>query len=143
MTNSDLSDIDIEVLLFGKWRFNTSQEKISIEFKTDMTYEQIRVQTFISSKPKELLTGNKFNGVWYINDKVLYLNLKTIPKSPFNLQIPLFFKIYLGDIIATFSSLFLNEKYEILKINSSKFVIKNGEESMIATKITNHKIPNF
>ncbi|RAM51845.1 MAG: hypothetical protein C6Y22_09450, partial [Hapalosiphonaceae cyanobacterium JJU2] len=72
MSNSELSDIDIEVLLFGKWRFDTSKEKISIEFKSDMTYEQIRVQTFISTKPVELLTGNKFNGVWFINDKILY-----------------------------------------------------------------------
>ncbi|TBR56827.1 hypothetical protein B4U84_27815 [Westiellopsis prolifica IICB1] len=143
MSNSELSDIDIEVLLFGKWRFDTSKEKISIEFKSDMTYEQIRVQTFISTKPVELLTGNKFNGVWFINDKILYLNLKSIPKSPLNLQIPLFFKVSLGDLIATFSSLFVNEKYQVIKINSSKFQIKDGEESIIGTKIINHKIPNL
>ncbi|BAZ70590.1 MAG: hypothetical protein KME28_09805 [Pelatocladus maniniholoensis HA4357-MV3] len=143
MSNSDLCDIDIEVLLFGKWRFDTSKEKISVEFKTDMTYEQIRVQTFISSKPKELLTGNKFNGVWYINDRVLYLNLKSIPKSPFNLQIPLFFKVSFGDILATFGSLFITEKYEVIQINNSKFVIKDGEESIIGTKIINHRAVNL
>ena len=33
MNNMNLSDTEIEILLFGKWRFNTNWEKISIEFK--------------------------------------------------------------------------------------------------------------
>ncbi|MEA5603224.1 hypothetical protein [Nostoc sp. UHCC 0252] len=61
--NSMHSDIEIEILLLGKWRFNTDSEKITIEFKDDMTYEQTRIQTLLFSKPKELLTGNKFTGV--------------------------------------------------------------------------------
>jgi hypothetical protein len=60
MNNMNLSDTEIEILLFGKWRFNTNWEKISIEFKDDMTYEQTRIQTFLLSKPSELITGNKF-----------------------------------------------------------------------------------
>ncbi|MBR8837978.1 MAG: hypothetical protein DSM106950_29255 [Stigonema ocellatum SAG 48.90 = DSM 106950] len=46
MSNSNLSGIEIEILLFGKWRFDTSWEKITIQFKDDMTYEQTRIQTF-------------------------------------------------------------------------------------------------
>ncbi|MBE8992327.1 hypothetical protein [Nostoc sp. LEGE 12450] len=45
-----LSDTEIEILLSGKWRFNTDWEKNSIKFKDDMTYEQTRIQTFLLSK---------------------------------------------------------------------------------------------
>ncbi|MEH2195011.1 MAG: hypothetical protein V7K98_20550 [Nostoc sp.] len=136
MDNINLSDIEIEVLLFGKWRFDTAWEKISIIFKDDMTYEQTRVQTFILHKPKELITGNKFNGVWYVTDRKLHLNIKSIPKSFLNLQIPLAFKISVADIVATLGSLFTAEKYEVVKINSSKFLLKDGEQSIIGTKIS-------
>ncbi|MEH2348463.1 MAG: hypothetical protein V7K55_10730 [Nostoc sp.] len=136
MDNINLSDIEIEVLLFGKWRFDTAWEKISIIFKDDMTYEQTRVQTFFLYKPKELITGNKFNGVWYVTDRKLHLNIKSIPKSFLNLQIPLAFKISIADIVATVGSLFTAEKYEIVKINSSKFLLKDGEQSIIGTKIS-------
>lgn len=44
MNKSKHSDIEIEILLLGKWRFGTSSEKIMIEFKDDMTYRQTRVQ---------------------------------------------------------------------------------------------------
>ncbi|AVH66614.1 hypothetical protein CDG77_26700 [Nostoc sp. 'Peltigera membranacea cyanobiont' 213] len=135
MDNINLSDIEIEVLLFGKWRFDTAWEKISIIFKDDMTYEQTRVQTFILYKPKELITGNKFNGVWYVTDRKLHLNIKSIPKSFLNLEIPLAFKISVADIVATLGSLFTAEKYEVAKINSSKFLLKDGEQSIIGTKI--------
>lgn len=59
MNNMNLSDTEIEILLFGKWRFNTNWEKISIEFKDNMTYEQTRIQTFLLSKTSEFITGNK------------------------------------------------------------------------------------
>jgi hypothetical protein len=135
MSNNNLSDIEIEILLFGKWRFDTSWEKITILFKDDMTYEQTRIQTFILSKPKELLVGNKFTGVWYVSGRKLHLNLKTVPKSFFNLKIPLVFNISIADMVTSLSSIFVTEKYEIIKINSSKFLIMDKEQSIIGTKI--------
>ena len=69
MNNSNLSDIEIEKLLFGKWRYDTRWEKISIEFKDNMTYEQTRIQTFILDKPREFITGNKFTGVWHVSER--------------------------------------------------------------------------
>ncbi|MBW4629705.1 MAG: hypothetical protein KME49_30390 [Brasilonema octagenarum HA4186-MV1] len=135
MNNSKHSDVEIEILLLGKWRFNTSSEKVTIEFKDDMTYEQTKIQTFLFSKPKELLTGNKFTGVWYVNQKKLYLNVRSMPKSYLNLRIPLAFKIYIADIVATLGSVFMPEIYEIMRINSSKFLIMDKEESIIGTKI--------
>ncbi len=136
MSNSKHSDVEIEILLLGKWRFDTYSEKITIEFKDDMTYEQTRVQMLLFSKPKELVTGNKFTGVWYVTQKKLYLNVRTMPKSFFNLKIPLAFKISLADIIATFGSVFIPESYEVIRINSSKFFIKDKEQSIIGTKLT-------
>ncbi len=135
MSNSNLSDIDIEILLFGKWRFDTSWEKITIQFKDDMTYEQTRIQTFILLKPKELITGNKFAGVWYVSERRLHLNVKTVSKSLLNLHIPLVFKVSIADMIASLGSMFLTEKYEVIKINSSKFIIMDKEQSIIGTKI--------
>ncbi|MEH1937172.1 MAG: hypothetical protein V7L14_26405 [Nostoc sp.] len=137
MSNSKHSDIEIEILLLGKWRFNTSSEKITIEFKDDMTYEQTRVQTLLFSKPKELITGNKFTGVWYVSQKKLHLNVKSMPKSFLNLKIPLAFKISIADMIATLGSVFMAENYEVIRINSSKFLIKDKEESIIGTKLNN------
>lgn len=137
MSNNNLSDIDIEILFFGKWRFNTSWEKITILFKDDMTYEETIIQTFIYSKPKELIAGNKFTGVWYVNDSNLHLIVKTMPKSFFNFKIPLFLKLPVADTVASLSSMFGTDKYEIMKINSSKFLIKDKEkeQSIIGTKI--------
>ncbi|MGJ5631999.1 hypothetical protein [Nostoc sp. CALU 1950] len=137
MSNSKHSDVEIEILLLGKWRFDTYSEKITIEFKDDMTYEQNRVQMLLFSKPKELITGNKFTGVWYVTQKKLHLNVKTMPKSFFNLKIPLAFKISLADMIATLSSIFMPESYDVIRINSSKFLIKDKEQSIIGTKINN------
>lgn len=137
MTTSKHSDIEIEILLLGKWRFDTSSEKITIEFRDDMTYEQTRVQTLLFSKPKELITGNKFTGVWYISQKKLHLNVRTMPKSFFNFKVPLAFKISLADIVATLGSLFIPENYDVIRINSSKFLIKDKEESIIGTKLNN------
>ncbi len=137
MSNLNLSDTDIEILLFGKWRFDKSGEKVSILFKDDMTYEQTIIQTFLFSKPKELLTGNKFNGTWYVSGKKLNLNIRSIPKSFFNLQIPLFFKISIADMIASVGSIFVTQNYEIVEINSSKFLMKDVDQSIIGTKI-NH-----
>ncbi|MDZ8258889.1 MAG: hypothetical protein RMY63_10775 [Nostoc sp. ChiQUE01b] len=131
------SDIEIEILLLGKWRFNTYSEKITVEFKDDMTYEQTRVQILLFSKPKELITGNKFTGVWYVSQKKLYLSVKTMPKSFLNLNIPLFFQISIADIVATIGSIFTTESYEVIIINSSKFLIKDKDESIIGTKINN------
>ncbi|BAY77870.1 hypothetical protein NIES25_43400 [Nostoc linckia NIES-25] len=133
------SDIEIEILLLGKWRFNTDSERITIEFKDDMTYEQTKIQTLLFSKPKELMTGNKFTGVWYVNRKILYLHVKNLPKSFLNLRIPLAFKISLADIIATLGSVFMTENYEVLKINSSKFLIKDKEQLIVGTKINTRK----
>lgn len=141
MSNSKHSDIEIEILLLGKWRFDTSSEKITIEFKDDMTYEQTRVQILLFSKPKELITGNKFSGVWYVSQKKLYLNLKNMPKSFLNLRIPLAFKISIADMVATLGSVFMAESYEVIRINSSKFLLKDKEESIIGTKI--NKNPTF
>ncbi|MBU7585500.1 MAG: hypothetical protein KAF91_21865 [Nostoc sp. TH1S01] len=137
------SDIEIEILLLGKWRFNTDSEKITIVFKDDMTYEQTRIQTLLFFKPKELITGNKFTGVWYVNKKILYLNVKNLPKSFLNLRIPLAFKISFADIIATLGSVFITENYEVLRINSSKFLIKDKEQSIIGTKISNRSTGNL
>jgi hypothetical protein len=135
MTNSKHTDIEIEILLLGKWRFDTSSEKITIEFKDDMTYEQTRVQMLLFSKPKELLTGNKFTGVWYVREKKLHLNLRSMPKSFFNFRIPLAFKISMADIVATLNSILIPENYEVIKINDSKFLIKDQEELIIGTKL--------
>jgi hypothetical protein len=142
MSSSNLSDIDIEILLFGKWRFDRSWEKITILFKDDMTYEQTRIQTFLFSKPREVLTGNKFTGVWYVSDKTLYLKLKTMPKSLLNLDIPLLPKISIADAIATLSSVFASEKYQVIEIDSSKFIIKDEEHLMDGRKIKTYSVPN-
>ncbi|BAZ23312.1 hypothetical protein NIES4073_42000 [Kalymmatonema gypsitolerans NIES-4073] len=135
MNNSKHSDIEIELLLFGKWRYDRSGEKITIEFKDDMTYEQTTIQTLIFSKPKELIIGNKFIGVWYVSNKQLYLNIKNVPKSIFNLEIPLAFKVPLADMVASLGSVFMPEKYEVMRINSSKFLIMDKEQTIIGTKI--------
>ncbi|MDZ7967466.1 MAG: hypothetical protein RM368_21350 [Nostoc sp. DedSLP03] len=137
MNTSKHSDLEIEILLLGKWRFNTGSEKITIEFKDDMTYEQTRIQTLLLSKPKELLTGNKFTGVWYVSQKKLYLNVKTMPKSFFNFKVPLVFKISIADMVATLGSVFVAEMYEVIRINSSNFLIKDKEQSILGTKINN------
>jgi hypothetical protein len=134
MTNSNLTDIDIEILLIGKWRFNTAWEKISIEFKDDMTYRQTKIQTFILSKPKEIITGNKFMGVWHVSERKLHLNVKNVPQSIFNLQIPILNKVSVADMIAILGSLFLTEKYEIVKINSSKFLIMDADTAIVGAK---------
>ncbi|MFK0732532.1 MAG: hypothetical protein ACFKPT_21150 [Gloeotrichia echinulata GP01] len=135
MNNSKHSDIEIEILLLGKWRFDTSSEKITIEFKDDMTYEQTRVQMLLFSKTKELITGNKFTGVWYVRQKKLHLNVRSMPKSFFNLKVPLALKISIADMVATLGSVFMPENYEVMRINSSKFLISDQEQSIIGTKI--------
>ena len=131
------SDIEIEVLLFGKWRFNTDWEKNFIEFKQDMTYEQTKIQTFILYKPSELITGNKFTGVWYVNDAGLYLIPKNVSKSFFNFQLPLLPRVYLADIITSIASIFMTKKYEVLEINGSRFLIKDVDKSLIGIKVSN------
>lgn len=131
-----LSDIEIEVLLLGKWRFNTNWEKIFIEFKQDMTYEQTKIQTFILSKPTELITGNKFTGVGYVNDARLYLIPKTVSKSFFNFQLPLLPRVYLADIITSIASLFITKKYEFVEINGSRFIINDVDKSFIGIKVS-------
>ncbi|MEH1817591.1 MAG: hypothetical protein V7L31_00585 [Nostoc sp.] len=141
MDNSRHSDIEIEILLLGKWRFDTSSEKITIEFRDDMTYEQTRVQILLFSRPKEIITGNKFTGVWYVSQKKLYLNVRAMPSSFFNFRIPLAFKISLADIAATLASVFIPEHYDVIRINSSKFFIKDKEQSIIGTKLNNTRKP--
>ncbi|MEH1824931.1 MAG: hypothetical protein V7L22_06120 [Nostoc sp.] len=142
MDNSKHSDIEIEILLLGKWRFDTSSEKITVEFRDDMTYEQTRVQILLFSKPKELITGNKFTGVWYVSQKKLHLNVRTMPRSFFNFKIPLAFKISLADIAATLASVFIPENYDVIRINNSKFFIKDKEQSIIGTKLNNNNNNN-
>ena len=137
MNTMNLSDTEIEILLFGKWRFNTDWEKFSIELKDDMTYEQTRIQTFFLFKPKEYITGNKFTGVWHVNDRKLCLIVKTVPKSLLNLQLSILLKVSLADIIASFVSLFITENYEIVTINNSEFIIKDDKQSIIGKKIIN------
>lgn len=133
--NMNLSDTEIEILLFGKWRFNTNWEKISIEFKDNMTYEQTRIQTFLLSKPSELITGNKFTGVWYVNDRRLCLIVKTVPKSFFNLQLLILSKIDLADMIASIYSIFTTENYKVIEINRLKFIINYKNQIITGIKI--------
>ncbi len=135
INNSNLSDIEIENLLFGKWRYDTRWEKISIVFKDNMTYEQTRIQTFILDKPREFITGNKFTGVWHVSERKLCFNVKTVPKSLFNFPIPLLSRVSVADMAARFGSVFRTEKYEVIKIDSSKFLMMDGDESIIGTKI--------
>ncbi|AUT02768.1 hypothetical protein CLI64_21520 [Nostoc sp. CENA543] len=135
MDSSKHSDIEIEVLLIGKWRFNTSLEKVTIEFKDDMTYEEIKIQTSLFYKAQELITGNKFTGVWYVTNKKLHLNVKAMPKSVLNFKIPLAFKISIADAIASINSVFTPEIYDVMRINNSQFLIKYQDESIIGAKI--------
>jgi hypothetical protein len=135
MNNISISDKELEILLRGKWRFDTDWEKIFIEFKDDMTYEQTKIQTFFLSKPKEFITGNKFTGVWHVNDRKLCLIVKTVPKCLLNLQVSLLTEVSTVDIIASFSSLFIIENYKIIKINSNKFLIIYEGKSIVGTKI--------
>ncbi|BAZ54031.1 hypothetical protein NIES4103_67160 [Nostoc sp. NIES-4103] len=135
MSNISLSDKEIENLLCGKWRFNTDWEKFYIEFKDDMTYEQTRIQTFILSKPRELITGNKFTGVWHVDERTLCLMVKSIPKFIFNLDLPKLSKNYILNKVVSVGSSLLNEKYEIWEINNYEFFIKYNSELFIGTKI--------
>ncbi|MEH2001248.1 MAG: hypothetical protein V7L00_21285 [Nostoc sp.] len=135
MNNMNLSDTEIEILLFGKWRFNTDWEKIYIEFKNDMTYEQTRIQTFLLSKPSEFITGNKFTGVWHVNDKRLCLIVKTVPKSFFNLRLLILSKVDLADMIASIFSIFITETYEVLEINKLNFIISDKNQRIAGIKI--------
>ena len=135
MNNMNLSDTEIEILLFGKWRFNTNWEKVSIEFKDNMTYEQTRIQTFILSKPSEFITGNKFTGVWHVNDRRLCLIVKTVPKSFFNLRLLILSKVDLADMIASIYSIFIIENYEVIEINRSEFIISNNNQRITGKKI--------
>ena len=135
MNNMNLSDTEIEILLFGKWRFNTDWEKISIEFKDDMTYEQTRIQTFLLSKPSEFITGNKFTGVWHVNDRRLCLILKTVPKSFFNLRLLILSKVDLADMIASVCSIFITVTYEFIEINKLKFIINHKNQIIAGSKI--------
>ena len=135
MNNRSLSDREIEMLLVGKWRYNTDKEKVFLEFKDDLTYEQTRIQTFFLSKPKEYITGNKFTGVWHVNDRKLSLILKSLPKSIFNLHLSKLFKFTLADMVASFNSLLFIENYKIVTINNSKFRIMGENESIVVTKV--------
>ncbi|MBN3876515.1 MAG: hypothetical protein HWQ42_08820 [Nostoc sp. JL23] len=131
----NLSDTEIEILLLGKWRFNTNWEKNSIEFKDNMTYEQTRIQTFLLSKPREFITGNKFTGVWHVNDKRLCLIVKTVPKSFFNLQILILSRVNLADMIASIYSIFVTENYEVIEIDKLKFLISDKNHRIAGIKI--------
>ncbi|MEH1805776.1 hypothetical protein [Nostoc sp.] len=135
MDNMNLSDTEIEILLFGKWRFNTNWEKIFIEFKDNMTYEQTRIQTFLLSKPREFITGNKFTGVWHVNDRRLCLIVKTVPKSFFNLQILILSRVNLADMIASIYSIFVTENYEVIEIDKLKFLISDKNHRIAGIKI--------
>ncbi|MGB6301418.1 MAG: hypothetical protein WBF90_35275 [Rivularia sp. (in: cyanobacteria)] len=130
----NLSDRDIEKLLIGKWRYNTDKEKVCLEFHQDMTYEQTRIQTYFLSKPKEYITGNKFTGVWHVNDKKLSLILKSIPNSIFNLHLSELLKFTVADMVASFNSLFFLENYQIVKINNSEFIIRDENELISISK---------
>ncbi len=131
----NISDAEIEMLLFGKWRFNKDWEIIYVEFKKDMTYEQTRIQTFILSKPMELLTGNKFKGTWYVNERRLSFNVDKVPKSSFNLRLPWLTQLNIADTVVNLGSVFITEKYKVVKINSSKFLIMDKDKSFVGTKI--------
>ncbi len=135
MNNLSLSDREVEILLVGKWRYNTDKEKVFIEFNDDLTYEQTRIQTFFLSKPKEYITGNKFNGVWHVNDGKLSLIVKSLPKSIFNLYLSKLFKFTVADMLASFNSLLFIENYKIVTINNSKFKIIDQNELIIVTKV--------
>lgn len=134
MNNNSVSDREIETLLIGKWRFDTDWEKVFLEFKEDMTYEQTKIQTFFLSKPKEFITGNKFTGVWHVNEQKLCLIVKTVPKSMLNLQISVLFKVSIADIMASLFSLVIIENYKIIEIDSSRFIIMDAEQSIVARR---------
>ncbi|QSJ20214.1 hypothetical protein JYQ62_16800 [Nostoc sp. UHCC 0702] len=134
MNNNSVSDREIETLLIGKWRFDTDWEKVFLEFKEDMTYEQTKIQTFFLSKPKEFITGNKFTGVWHVNEQKLCLIVKTVPKSMLNLQISVLFKVSIADILASLFSLVIIENYKIIEIDSSRFIIMDAEQSIVARR---------
>ncbi|QSJ20828.1 hypothetical protein JYQ62_16805 [Nostoc sp. UHCC 0702] len=131
----NLSDTEIENLLLGKWRFDTDWEKIYVEFKDDMSYEQTKIQTFLLSKPIELITGNKFTGVWHVKDSKLCLTIKSIPKSIVNLELPKLSKNYLVDMIVRHGSWLITENYEIVQINNYDFILMYKNESLIGSKI--------
>ncbi|GAX34068.1 hypothetical protein [Nodularia sp. NIES-3585] len=135
MNNHSITDIEIEKFLIGKWRFNKDWEINSIKFKDDMTYEQIKVQTFILNKPSELITGHNFTGLWYVNERRLCLNLKRVPNSFFNLQLPILSQIDFADMAARLTSLFITEKYEVININSTQFLMKDVNKSIVGIKI--------
>ncbi len=135
MNKRTLSDREIEKLLFGKWRYNTDKEKVFLKFYDDMTYEQTRIQTFFLSKPKEFLTGNKFTGVWHVNDRKLSLILKTLPSSIFNLKISELFKLTIADMIVSLNSLLFIENYQITKINNSEFIMMDNNEPIVIAKV--------
>ncbi|MEQ8464535.1 MAG: hypothetical protein RIC07_13285 [Coleofasciculus sp. E1-EBD-02] len=137
MNDTDIADLEIEKLLVGKWRFNTSWEKLSIEFKNDMTYEQTRIQTLFLSKPLEFITGNQFTGVWHVREGRLFLNVKTLPQSIFNFKVPLVVKISAADFVGKITSVFVSETYEIIKLSKSKCIIKelDKEETITGLKI--------
>lgn len=135
MKNLNIDDAEIEMLFFGKWRFTTDWEIIYVDFRKDMTYQQTKIQTFILSKPMELLTGNKFTGIWYVNDGRLFFNLKTVPKSGLNVRVPWLPNLNFANTVVNLSSLFTTEKYKVLKINNSKFVMMDKDKSIVGTKI--------
>ena len=73
-------------------------------------------------------------GVWHVSERKLHLNVKNVPQSIFNLQIPILNKVSVADMIAILGSLFLTEKYEIVKINSSKFLIMDADTAIVGAK---------
>jgi hypothetical protein len=70
-----------------------------------------------------------------VRQKKLHLNVRSMPKSFFNLKVPLALKISIADMVATLGSVFMPENYEVMRINSSKFLISDQEQSIIGTKI--------
>lgn len=138
MSDSKHSDMEMEVLLIGKWLYETASEKVTIEFKDDMTYEQTKIQMLLFSRLKEFVTGNKFTGVWYVRRKQLHLNLRNMPTSLLNFKVLLAFELSIADMLGTLGSVLLPERYEIMRINTAKMLMQVQDKSIIVIKL-NHR----
>lgn len=74
-------------------------------------------------------------GVWHVNDKILSLSVKTVPKSFFNLRLLILSKVDLADMIASIYSIFITESYEVIEIDKLKFLISDKNQRIAGIKI--------
>ncbi|MGB6301419.1 MAG: hypothetical protein WBF90_35280, partial [Rivularia sp. (in: cyanobacteria)] len=74
-------------------------------------------------------------GTWYVNERRLCFNVDKVPKSSFNLRLPWLTKFNIADTVVNLGSIFITEKYKVVKINSSKFLITDKDKSFVGTKM--------